>query len=148
VPEDSSRFVDWHSLEIASFLAMTRGSVCKVSAGVQHPIGRTDFLNKSSNVFANNFSIAHICFMAKRYRFSKAFIICTDNRVFGEQKVSNFFSERKNAEETCKSRQVRSDEEAKMAYWPKDKPVPKLTVHGFYLVHESLFDEILKEHSK
>lgn len=32
--------------------------------------------------------------------------------------------------------------------WEKDKTPRSVSTEGFYLVHESLFDELLKEHSK
>lgn len=80
--------------------------------------------------------------MAK-YRFRKMYFICENNKVI-EPNVgaTNAYQYKKTVDDILKQR----DTTVKM--WDVGKPPKVYKVEGFYLVHESLFDEILKEHSK
>lgn len=61
---------------------------------------------------------------------------CLDGKVIDEDvQMTNAYRERKDAEAT-----LGFDDTNKM-WHDKTKPVPKKTVEGFYLVHESLFEK-------
>lgn len=81
----------------------------------------------------------------KKYRFRKMYFICTDKKVIEPNThMTNAYQNIETAQRVCKER---SGGTHKM--WDdKTKPVPVNTVEGFYLVHESLFDKILKNHVK
>lgn len=71
------------------------------------------------------------------------FFQCTDKKVI-EPNVSmtNAYQHKEAAESNLASR---------TSHWEwedKTKPVPVNTVEGFYLVHESLYDEIIKPFDK
>lgn len=85
--------------------------------------------------------------MAKRYQFRKVYVVCEDNQVFGKVSTAVFYRDDSYAVSICSQRQKKAIEDSTMAY-NTNKPIPVHKVHGFYLVHESLFDEILKEHGK
>ncbi|WP_244214370.1 hypothetical protein [Pedobacter jejuensis] len=70
------------------------------------------------------------------------FFQCTNKKVIeANVRMTNAYQHREDAEQNIFDRAIRKEWE------PKDKPVPVETVEGFYLVHESLFEEILKKHT-
>lgn len=78
-----------------------------------------------------------------KYRFRKMFIRCTDNKVISDNVAMVYiYRRREDAETVVKQRN------AHMMWEDKTKPIPIEKVEGFYLVHESLFEEILKKFSK
>lgn len=80
--------------------------------------------------------------MQKKYRFRKMFFKCYDNRVIEDcYEMTNAFRRREYILRLLKANDMG---EGHRYLWEKDKYKPKVTVEGFYLVHESLFDEILK----
>ena len=85
--------------------------------------------------------------MAKKYNFRKAYFVCKDNSVFSDYTVVNCFKNAPHAHEQEIYHQRTAMEDSEKL-WNKNQPVPVYKAHGFYLVHESLFDEILKDHSK
>lgn len=86
--------------------------------------------------------------MAK-HRFRKAYIICINNEIIGEYEVTNLYKSRKYADGICQSKQRTEMESVKMEWKKNSNSTPtQYRVHGFYLVHESLFDEILKDYCK
>lgn len=85
--------------------------------------------------------------MAKRYRFRKVYFVCKDNSVFSDYSVVNCFKNEPHAHEQEIVQQRDAMENATML-WNVNQPIPVFKAHGFYLVHESLFDEILKDHSE
>lgn len=84
--------------------------------------------------------------MAK-YRFRKCYVICENNEIFGNVLTARVYRDKEYALTVCTNLQHRAIEESTMEH-NKNKPIPISKVHGFYLVHESLFDDILKKHSK
>jgi len=78
--------------------------------------------------------------MAKR-RFPKVYLICTDNKIFGTEQYEtvNMYRRKAYAQSVCKGQQQMAND-AVNELWHKG-PVKKLTMHGFYLVHESYFDD-------
>jgi hypothetical protein len=86
--------------------------------------------------------------MPKQYRFRLIYVICEDNRLIEPFEMVNIYKRRSYAESVCKSKQQYEEAESKMQYRINDRRVSQHKVHGFYLVHESLFDEILKKYSK
>ena len=97
---------------------------------------------KSSWYFAKIISI--YCSMAKKYRFRKIYFICCDNNLMDTNtEVTNAYQFRETALD-----QVKRQPTTGRYMWEVNKP-PKINrVEGFYLVHESLYELLLKEHSK
>ncbi|MDF3077529.1 MAG: hypothetical protein K0S09_1418 [Sphingobacteriaceae bacterium] len=81
--------------------------------------------------------------MAKRYRFRKVYFVCRDNSIFSDTRFVNCFRSEAHAREQAIVQQRNALENSQML-WEKDKAIPKFKAHGFYLVHESLIDELLK----
>lgn len=82
--------------------------------------------------------------MAKKYRFRKMYFICEDKRVIEPPiEFTTSFRRKEYADTILKDQGERSY----LYLWEKG-PLPVKSVEGFYLVHESLFEEILKEYSK
>jgi hypothetical protein len=80
--------------------------------------------------------------MAK-YCFRRLYFICENKRVIEPNvHATTAHQYRDKAENTL----AQKDTAVKM--WDVNKPPRIYTVEGFYLVHESLFDTLLKEHSK
>jgi hypothetical protein len=82
-----------------------------------------------------------------KYRFRKVYIVCQDNQIFGRVTMNNFYQNEEECKQVAKYKLRQATEDAKYE-WAKNKPIPKFATHGFYLVHESLFDELLKNSSK
>ena len=83
--------------------------------------------------------------MGKKYKFRKVYFICEDNKVFAQEfKVVNCYKEEGYCKNVCAGQQRIKMENVNM-WWAGKETIPQLTPHGFYLVHESLFDEILKK---
>jgi hypothetical protein len=79
----------------------------------------------------------------KKYRFRKVYFQCADKKVMEpHHQFTNAYQYKEHALKNFEAR------ETHMLWEDKSKPLPKRSVEGFYLVHESLFDEILKKHSK
>lgn len=78
----------------------------------------------------------------KKYRFRKMYFICQNMKVIAPNvQATNAYQKKELADKILQQSLAREPEDA---YWNKGKPTPKKTVEGFYLVHESYFDEILK----
>lgn len=74
--------------------------------------------------------------MKKKFKFRKMYFHCTDGKVIADNvQMTNAYRERKDAEATLVYK------ESHQMWDDKTKPVPKKTVEGFYLVHESLFEK-------
>lgn len=74
-------------------------------------------------------------------RFKKVYLICSNNKIFGDENFQavNMYRQRSYAEGVAKSQQQLAHDEIKLM-WNEKKPVKKITMHGFYLVHESYFE--------
>lgn len=80
--------------------------------------------------------------MAK-YRFRKMYFVCEDKKVINPNvHMTQAYQYKGTADQVCKERERRTHKE----WEDKTNPVPVETVEGFYLVHESLFEEILKKY--
>lgn len=81
--------------------------------------------------------------MKKKYRFRKMYFKCHDKRVIEDcYEMTNAFRRREYIEGIIKYNDMG---EGHRYLWERDTYKPKVSVEGFYLVHESLFEEILKE---
>ena len=83
----------------------------------------------------------------KKYRFRKVYFVCENKSVFGDYSTVNCFKDGDHAKEQEVFKQKKANEEANLE-WQKGKPAPVFKTEGFYLVHESLYDELLKAHAK
>ena len=84
--------------------------------------------------------------MKKKYRFRKVYFNCYDNKAMEEEyEMTNVFRRREYALSIAKGQRERENNKY---LWEKDKPIRKVSTEGFYLVHESLFDELLREHAR
>lgn len=84
--------------------------------------------------------------MGKKYRFRLVFFNCFDNKAIDEQyEMTNTFTRRDYAESIARGQRER---EKNPNMWEKGRRVRKVSTEGFYLVHESLFNELLEKHSK
>ena len=85
----------------------------------------------------------------KKYRFRKLYFICENNQVINGIYEMVKAYRRKEYADSVRDGQERMAEDELSKYWAKnEKPIRIKKVEGFYLVHESLFDELLKDHSK
>jgi hypothetical protein len=82
-----------------------------------------------------------------KYRFRKAYFICRDNQIFSEFEMVTCYKRLEYVSEV-RNNQQRALITDSVKMWNTGKPIATLKVEGFYLVHESLFDEILKEYIK
>lgn len=74
------------------------------------------------------------------------FFNCYDKQVIEECfEMTNAFRRREYAEVIAKGQRER---ESHKMLWEKNDPIRKVSVEGFYLVHESLFEEILEKFAK
>lgn len=84
--------------------------------------------------------------MAKKYRFRKVYFVCQDKKVFSSStKVAPSFLFKEDAEH------VRKIDENELFPYKSSNPhwkSPVFTIEAFYLVHESLYKELLEEHQK
>jgi len=85
--------------------------------------------------------------MPKRYRFRKVYFICEENQIFADYKFINCYKDLDYVNSVCMANQRMLIEDANKLY-NKGQKIRVLKVEGFYLVHESLFQELLKKHSK
>lgn len=85
--------------------------------------------------------------MARRYKFRKVYFVCKDNSVFSDYGFVNCYKSEAHAKEQATFQQRNAIDDSQKL-WEKGKPIPEFKAHGFYLVHESLFDELLKGSSK
>lgn len=71
------------------------------------------------------------------------FFRCIDNKVIPDNvAMVHIYKRKEDAETVVKQRNTH------MIWEDKTKPVPVEKVEGFFLVHESLYDEILKKFDK
>lgn len=78
--------------------------------------------------------------MKKPYKVRKMSFICEDGRVIAPNvHMTNAYQFREIAETVCKQKQPTGK-----YTWQEGKPIPKVTVEDFYLVHASLFNEVLE----
>jgi hypothetical protein len=80
--------------------------------------------------------------MAK-YRFRKMYFICENKRVVAPNVHTATAHQYKD-----KAGEILAQRPPGTMLWNVNKPPKVYTLEGFCLVHESLFDELLKEHSK
>jgi hypothetical protein len=78
--------------------------------------------------------------MAKGVR--KVYVVIQDNHIFN---VSNYqsvdiYRKKEDAERICQLKQKEAIEDAQLM-WNVNKPIPQYKVHGFYLMHEALFNK-------
>lgn len=79
--------------------------------------------------------------MFKKYRFRKLYFVVADKKVIDDDvAMTRAYKKREYAEESVQSRQTHHEWE------DKTKPVPVMKAEGFYLVHESLYEQIIKQH--
>lgn len=72
------------------------------------------------------------------------FFICADSKVIRpDVLMTNAYQYRDQANGL-----IKNTDRAHFMWEDKTMPVPVRKVEGFYLVHESLYDEILKAHDK
>jgi len=82
--------------------------------------------------------------VSKKYRFRKVYFIVPDNSVFGKgYELVNCYRKEQHVKKICVQQQRIANDEA-TKWWAKSQKIPILKVEGFYLVHESLFEEILE----
>lgn len=79
--------------------------------------------------------------MPKKHRFRKMYFVCTDNRVISDNVLMTNVYQRKNDTE-----KIAKQRDTHWMWEDETKPIAREHVEGFYLVHESLYDELLKEH--
>ena len=79
--------------------------------------------------------------MARR-KFRRVYLICEGNKIFGDlnYQMVNMYRERRYAESVCK-RQIEIEKGELNKMYNKDLKPSTRSVHAFYLVHESYFDE-------
>ena len=78
--------------------------------------------------------------MAKGVR--KVYVVIEDNHIFN---ISNYqsvdiYRKKEDAERICQLKQKKAIEDAGLM-WNANKPIPQYKVHGFYLMHEALFNK-------
>lgn len=79
----------------------------------------------------------------KKYSFRKMYFQCADKKVIDPGiQFTNAYQYREPAVSNLETRT------SHYMWEDETKPLPIRTVEGFYLVHESLFDEILKPFAK
>jgi len=72
----------------------------------------------------------------RKFRFRKMYFICENKQVIAHNvQRTNAYQHKKNADEIL----AQMDTSVKM--WQVGKPPVTYSVEGFYLVHESLFEE-------
>jgi CTP:phosphocholine cytidylyltransferase-like protein len=73
-------------------------------------------------------------------KFKKVYIVVEDNYIFSKHNYFSIetFNNKEAADRICNVRQQEALKEAQMHH-AKNKTIPQFKVHGFYLVHESLF---------
>ena len=81
----------------------------------------------------------------KSYRFRKMYFICTDKQVISPNThMTNAYQFLETANKVCEQNQRHGHK----MWEDKTKPAPVDTVEGFYLVPESLFEEMLEKYCK
>jgi len=78
-----------------------------------------------------------------KYRFRKMYFICENKRVIKPELQSTVAYQKKEQAETILSQ---TDKTIKL--WDVSNAPKQYSVEGFYLVHESLFEEVLKDWGK
>ncbi|WP_256013147.1 hypothetical protein [Desertivirga xinjiangensis] len=82
--------------------------------------------------------------MPKKYRFRKMFFVCEDKKVISpDTHMTSAYQFKSTADQVCSDRTKRTTH---FEWEDKTKPVRVSTVEGFYLVHESFYDEVLKKY--
>lgn len=82
--------------------------------------------------------------MSKKYRFRKMYFVCKDKKVIEpEIQAVNAYQNQENAAAIA-----RQTDRTHYMWLAKDWTPPIVTVEGFYLVPEALFNAILKDHYK
>jgi hypothetical protein len=81
-------------------------------------------------------------YLMPKYRFRKMYFICDDKKIISPNVLmTHAYQFKKTADVVCQERQRPTP----MEWEDKGKPVPKVTVEGFYLVPEAVYDEVLKK---
>ncbi|MBD1364425.1 hypothetical protein IDJ77_11455 [Mucilaginibacter sp. ZT4R22] len=84
--------------------------------------------------------------MPKKYRFRKVYFVCRNNQVYSSSaRTEPSFLFKKDAEQLKKTHE---DEYKPYVINSPSFVPPPFTVEGFYLVHESLYNELLKQFDK
>ena len=78
-----------------------------------------------------------------KYRFRKMYFICKNKRVIESNVWSTDAYQGKHHAES-----IMEQKDKTVYMWMENDPPIEYSVEGFYLVHESLFEAILKEYSK
>jgi len=78
-----------------------------------------------------------------KYHFRKMYFICENKRIV-EPNVKTAVAHQDKAYADT----ILAQKDTSVKMWDVNKPPTAYTVEGFYLVHERLFEELLKEHSK
>ncbi|MDB4921813.1 MAG: hypothetical protein JWQ54_3796 [Mucilaginibacter sp.] len=78
-----------------------------------------------------------------KYRFRKMYFICENKQVIQPNIWATTAHQHKD-----KADDVLANMDKSVKMWDVNKPPITHSVEGFYLVHERLFDAILKEHAK
>jgi hypothetical protein len=83
--------------------------------------------------------------MGKKYHFRKMHFICYKNKVINQfLTFVNAYKDRDHAEKVLAEKTTKRDF---IYLWEKPEDmIPREKVESFYLVHESLYEKILKEH--
>jgi hypothetical protein len=83
--------------------------------------------------------------MAK-HKFRKVYFVCRDNKIMPQSQGSftSAFSTESHAVEQEQFHNKKELDNAKQM-WNEGKQMPVHKAHGFYLVHESLYEKILKQ---
>lgn len=81
-------------------------------------------------------------------RFRKVFIVTEDNRIFPRSITTNSVYLQQARAEDFAVRRTRENLAQAEKLWVKKDPIITYKVEGFYLVHESLFEEVIKPHTE
>jgi hypothetical protein len=78
--------------------------------------------------------------MAKGLR--KVYIVVEEKFIFGESNYTSveIYREKSDADRMCGLKQDKAIVDSQLM-WNEKKPIPKYSVHGFYLLHEDLFKD-------
>lgn len=76
-------------------------------------------------------------------KFKKIYIVCEDNKIFGNSnfQVIEIFRIKESAQNVCNRQQETAITKNKYMWAEQNNPIPQYSTHGFYLVHESFFED-------
>lgn len=79
----------------------------------------------------------------RKYRFRKMYFICENKQVIQPNVWATTAHQYRD-----KAQAVFDQKDKTVKQWQANQPPIHHSLEGFYLVHESLFDEVLKDHCK